>query len=168
MYFFCNFLKHFRNTSSTLCRHFRPYHLMLLSEGYRMRCLHFLVFRRQVALVSRKGHDEPSLVSGGVLFHFVHPILDWLKCMFVRQIVADYRTNSVPIVHIDHGAEPLVAARIPDVHLHLLLSCIKIITVRNADNFLKVSPTNCYIVYFIKPILTESHCDWWLSYSTIS
>ena len=130
---------------------------MLLGEGYRVRRLDLLVLRRQVALVPCEGHDEASLVGSRVLLHLVDPVLHGLKSMFVCQIVADYRANSVPIVHVNHGSETLVAARIPDVHLHLLLSCHWVLTVRNTDHLLQVSPSNSYIVNFVEPILAESH-----------
>ena len=77
--------------------------------------------------------------------------------MFVCQIVADYCTDSVPIVHVNHGAETFMTARIPDMHLHLLLSCHWVLTVWNTDHLLQVSSSNSYIVNFVEPILAESH-----------
>lgn len=168
MNFFCDFLKHFRNACSTFCWYFRPNHLMLFSKSYRMRGLNLLLLRWQIAFVPSKGHYEASLISSSVLFHFIDPVFNRFKGVFICQIVADYCTNSVPIVHVNHGSETLMATRIPDVHLHLLLSWHWIITIRDTNDFLEVSSSNGYIVDFIEPVLAESHSDWRLPHATIS
>ena len=168
MNFFCDFLKHFRNSCSTFCWYFRPNHLMLFSESYWVCRLNLLLLGWQVAFVPSKGHDEASLICSRVLFHFIDPVFYRFKGVFVSQIVADYCTNGVPIVHVNHGTETFMTTRIPDVHLHLLLSCHWVLTVWNTDHLLQVSSSNSYIVNFVEPILAESHRNWRLADTTIS
>ena len=88
--------------------------------------------------------------------------------MFISQIVADYSAYSIPVVHVNHGPEPFMATSVPNMHLYLLLSCCRILTVRNGYNFLEIGPTNSYVMNLIEPVLAEPHCNGRLPNTTVA
>ena len=130
---------------------------MLFGESHRVRCLNLLLLGRQVALVPSESHDEATLISRRILLHLVDPVLHGLKCVLIRQVVADNCTDSVSVVHVNHGAEPFMTTCVPNVHFHLLLSCCRIITIGNRDALLQVGTSNGYIVNLVESILAEPH-----------
>ena len=88
--------------------------------------------------------------------------------MFISQIVADYSAYSIPVVHVNHGPEPFMATSVPNMHLYLLLSCCRILIVRNGYNFLEIGPTNSYVMNLIEPVLAEPHCNGRLPNTTVA
>lgn len=141
---------------------------MLLGERHGVCCLNLLLLGRQIALVPGKSHDEAALISRRILLHLVDPVLYGLECVLIRQIVADDCAHGVPIVHVNHGAEPFMTTCVPDVHLHLLLSCSRIITIGNRNALLQVGASDCHIVDLVESILAEPHRDGGLADATVS
>ena len=168
MHFFCNFLEHFCYPCSTFCRNFWPNHLMLLGKCHWMSSLYLLLLGRQVTFITCKGHDEATLVRSCVLFHFIYPVFNRLERVLISQVITDYSTDSIPVVHVNHWPEPFMATSVPNVHLYLLLSCCRILTVWNSYNFLQIGSTNRYVMNLIEPILAEPHGNGRLPNSTVS
>ena len=109
---------------------------MVRREALRPRVVDSVLFNGKVYFVSSKGHHEAILVCRRVLLHLADPVLHGLEALLVRQVVADDGADCVSIVHIDHGAEPLVATCVPDVHLYLLIGPCRVLRILYADDFL--------------------------------
>ena len=110
----------------------------------------------QVTFIASKRHDKTILISRGVCFHLVDPILNRLERCLVLDVIADNCTNSISVVHVNHRSESFMTTSVPNVHLHLLLWSSWILHIWNADHFLKVGSSNSYIMHFIEAVLTEA------------
>ena len=161
-------LKHLLDTGALFGGNFRPDHFVLLRELNRTTLVDPLLLDRNVALVSGQRHDESVLVCRRVRLHLVDPVLDGLERRLVGQIVANDGANRVPIVHVDHRAEALMATCVPNMHLHLLLRTGRVIRILNAYYFLEVGSADSDIVHLIESILAEAQSDGGLTDGRIS
>ena len=124
-----------------------------------------MLFDRQIALVPRMCQHEAPLIIVGVFYHLIYPVLHCAKRLLISQIVADDRADRVPIVQLDHGAELLRAARIPNVQLHLCFRyrLARFGARRHTNCLLQVGASNCHIVNVVKLVVAKP-----LSYGALS
>ena len=129
---------------------------MLASKLERHLTRDSLLLAWQIAFVSRESHHESSLLISCILYHLINPILYCIERSLICQIVADYSTDSVSIVQVNHRAELFSTARVPNVQLNLLIRPAWLLLIRNVDDFLHVSTANGHIVQLIKSVLAET------------
>ena len=118
-----------------------------------VRDLLFLFF--EVALVARHGEYKICPIIVAIIVHFVDPVEDRLEALGVAHIKADECCVGIAIIHLNHRAVLLLAARVPNVKLHLL-SAVGVLRVRHRHYLLEICARNRQLIQVLEAAILES------------
>ena len=114
--FLCHHFESLLYALRTLGWSFEERHVESVCEFLSVFCLHFSI--RLVILISNK---DLAHVWRGILFNFLHPVVDAFKALLVAHIVHDDDALSSTIIACSQVSESFLSRSIPDLELDNLV-----------------------------------------------
>jgi len=112
-----------------------------------------------IALVSRQCHQKLILII--IIPHFIDPVVHWAKWLLCSNIIADYCTDCIFIVELDHRPKSFWATCVPDMKSYSF-------AITESSRMLKVSCPHSNIVHVPVWIAHVPLGYWWFTHSTVS